>query len=114
MADTSKDIVIRLLKRNTGARNSDMQLFLDYMQEMGMKLSPTQQWVFLHLPFDMETITRTRRVIQNDEKQLEATATVKKARLKKEIDIREKRLTRQWIFNPDSGKYREVVTEVPN
>lgn len=106
---TAKQTVINILSRNPQARNDDRELFLTYFEMNGLSLSPTQQQAFRNLPFDMETIRRTRQVVQNDEKQLLANPFVQKARLKKEVRIREQRIKREWIFNAETQIYREVL-----
>lgn len=106
---TSKQTVINILSTNPKARNDDRELYLTYFAMNGLNLTPEQQQAFRNLPFDMETIRRTRQVVQNDEKQLQANPFVQQARLKKEVKIREQRMKREWIFNPETQSYREVI-----
>lgn len=105
--NTAKQLVIEILQENPRARNSDKEMYITYFRKIGIDLTKEQTQIFCEMPFDLETLRRTRQVIQNDEKRLEASEVIKKARRIKEADIREKRLKRQWIFNPDTQTYRE-------
>ena len=59
--------VTNILKASYSARNSDKDLLLIYMQKSGMNLTPEQVKVFKELPA-FETITRVRRVLQEQGK----------------------------------------------
>ncbi len=105
---TAKQTVIEILKISHEARNSDMQMMLIYMILNGIFFTQEQKEIFRNLPFDFETLRRTRQVLQNDEKQLQATSGVKLKRMKKEARIREARAKHEWIFDPNSQSYKEI------
>lgn len=105
---TAKQYVIDILRVNPQARNDDRELFLAYFREHNLQLTQEQEAKFRTLPYDLETLRRSRQVVQNDENQLQATSGIKKKRLQKEGRIREARMTKQWIFHPETQSYSQV------
>lgn len=81
------DRVENILKASYAARNSDKDLLLIYMQKSGMNLTPSQIEVFRKLPA-FETITRVRRVLQEQGK-YEPSEQVMEARYKKYQSVKE-------------------------
>lgn len=55
-------LVERILKRNHKARNSDKDLIVDYLNSVGMNLSPHQEQILRDVSF--ESIRRTRQKFQ--------------------------------------------------
>lgn len=79
--------VENILKASYSARNSDKALLLIYMQKSGMNLSQSQIEVFNKLPA-FETITRVRRVLQEQGK-YEPSEQVMEARYQKYQSVKE-------------------------
>ena len=73
--------VENILRVSKKARNSDKELLIIYMQKFGMNLSDAQIDKFKDMP-SMESITRARRILQEQGK-YEATEEVDEARFEK-------------------------------
>ena len=73
--------VENILRVSKKARNSDKELLIIYMQKSGMNLSDAQIDKFKDMP-SMESITRARRILQEQGK-YEATEEVDEARFEK-------------------------------
>lgn len=61
------DKVEKILSYSRKARNSDRELFIEFMQSEDMNLSPQQIEVFRHMP-SLETVRRIRQKLQEDGK----------------------------------------------
>lgn len=79
---TVKQRIKAILTVSHAARNSDKSLWLIYAQKSGMKLTEAQIEVFRDMP-SMETLRRTRQVIQNTEGSLRPDQEVSDARFNK-------------------------------
>lgn len=60
-----KDTVKEVLKNSRSSRNNDLNLILEVWRRQGVKVSYTERE--LELMFNPESITRARRVVQNEE-----------------------------------------------
>jgi hypothetical protein len=78
---TNLQRVEAILKASRLARNSDIELFIIYMQKAGMNLSNEQIQKFRELP-DMQTLGRIRRKLQEQGK-YEADPEVNEVRYNK-------------------------------
>ena len=106
--ESAKQTVFNLLAENPAGRDDDRILIVDYLTKI------------LHIEltmFDIKTIqegssfewlTRARRIIQNNNKQLTASEPVKDKRAKHEVRIREAAITRT-MYVPITNNRGEVV-----
>lgn len=79
--------VENILKASALARNSDKELLIIYMQKFGMDLTGPQMEMFRKMPA-FETITRCRRIIQEQGK-YPASPAIEEARYKKYVETKE-------------------------
>lgn len=80
------DRVENILKVSHGARNSDRELLIIYMQKFGVNLSETQMAKIREMP-SFETIRRIRQKLQEEGK-YPASKEVDEARFKKHQRMR--------------------------
>lgn len=78
--------VENILRASRGARDSDTELLLIYMQKMGMNLTAAQMDKFRDMPTP-ETITRIRRKLQ-EQGMYPASEAVDKARYEKYVQVK--------------------------
>ena len=84
---TNAQRVEAILGASRQARNSDIELFIIFMQKSGMNLSSEQLRIFRDLP-DMQTLGRIRRKLQEQGK-YEADPEVEQARYEKFKNVKE-------------------------
>jgi len=87
--------VENILSVSKKARNSDKELLIIYMQKFGLDLSPQQIELFKKMP-SAETITRCRRLLQEEGKYL-PTKEVDQARFEKYQEFKEYPKAISWM-----------------
>jgi len=79
---TIKQRIKRILQDSREARNSDTELWLIYAQQEDLRLTERQKDIIRDMP-SMETLRRTRQIIQNTEGSMRPDPTVDRARYSK-------------------------------
>lgn len=85
---TVKQRIKAILQASHKARNSDLELWLIYAAKSGLELSERQIEVIRSMP-SMETLRRTRQVIQNTEGSLRPDQSVLKQRHEKYVNMKQ-------------------------
>lgn len=84
----AKDTVEQILRDHPEARDSDKKLFYWYFKEcLGWGLQEYHLQQLLNSAYSLETLRRTRQIIQNEEEKLQPKYEVKKARKEREEKI---------------------------
>lgn len=90
---TAHQLTEQLLRSNPMARDDDRVFLIEYLSYLGINLNMFELDKIKN-GFAWETLTRERRVIQNNEKRLQATETVQKKRKTREVEMHTKYLNK--------------------
>lgn len=85
---TVKDKIRLVLEQKPEMRSSDTKLLLYYWRRQGLELTPEQEKVFIDKCTAAESITRARRVVQEENPNLQATDEIREARNDKAVDYK--------------------------
>lgn len=96
---TVKERIRAILSASRAARNSDLELWIIYANKSGMELTERQIKVLRDMP-SMETLRRTRQVIQNTEGTLRPDPEIDKARFAK---YKEMKQVGAWSGDPEKS-----------
>lgn len=99
LVESDKKLVTRLMLENPQARDDDRVLIYDYLTKiLQIKFTFFDEYKIKH-ERAFESLTRARRIVQNDEGQLSSSPEVKQKRLKREVQLREHFIERKQ-FEP--------------
>ena len=85
---TIKDKIKLVLEQKPEMRSSDSKLLLYYWRRQGLELTPEQERIFIDKCTSSESITRARRIVQEENPDLQATEEIQETRQQKAVDYR--------------------------
>lgn len=85
---TVKERIKIVLEQKPELRDSDKKLLLYYWKRQGLELTEEQEQIFIDKCTSAESITRARRIVQEENPDLQATEEVQEARHQKAVDYK--------------------------